>query len=203
LPWHLADRRSRAPWKRCSRSGPWQGGLGLPGSSGRLTLSGRIACMALALSGLTAVCALTSSVLAVGCAQMAAGFWVAPSLAVQGVVVLQVSDPARRAEMFGWVNAVGLGINAGMTPLTGWALDLRDRGRCSPRHHLHSPGRRSRGRTYSRAHERGRVERRLRQPRPEVSPRPIRLGGGTYRAERGRPRARPRPRPAPRCRRLS
>jgi MFS family permease len=94
------------------------------GSLIRLTLARRMACMTVALGILTMVCALTESAVLVGGAMLVVGFWVAPTLAVHGVALLQVADPARRAETFGWVNAVGLAISAALTPLTGWLLDL-------------------------------------------------------------------------------
>ena len=104
------------------------GSLAARGRMDHLTLAARMTWMAAVLSAVSALCTLTSSLVATGCALAAAGFWVAPSLAVQGVAVLRIADPTRRAEVFGWVNAVGLGVNAAMTPLTGWLLDLHGPG---------------------------------------------------------------------------
>jgi hypothetical protein len=80
--------------------------------------------MALALATLAGVCAATPSVVAIGSVLVAAGFWVSPSLASPGVAVLRLAPRARRAEAFGWVNAAGLALNAALTPIAGWVLDV-------------------------------------------------------------------------------
>lgn len=120
-----AGRSAAAGWLEAAIAcGSMSGGLlASRVAIGRWPLSGRMAAMAVALGLLAAVTALSDSLVLVACALAAAGLWIAPSLALHGAAVLTAAAPGRRAEAFGWVNAMGMGINAAITPLVGVVLD--------------------------------------------------------------------------------